>query len=335
MNSILRSTVSRRSPAAYGRRRQRLDSACSDEMLSSAALPFFRRAMDGVPCPILIVDGTPAVQGVVYANKAFQQLSGRHDGELHVHDWTSLFMCIPGESDPGVLKEEMHGGEDAHATLCIRQKSGSPVWVSAIASPVRSSGAITHYVLVFHDLSEERRSRQELEHRAYHDPLTGLANRHLLKDRFEQALARAHRHNTSFAVVLLDMDGFKLINDRLGHDMGDELLKCVGARLIDCVREEDTVARIGGDEFVLLLENSPYELTETVIERVAETVRQPVLLNGYSVTPAFCTGVARYPIDGLDLATLLKTADVGLYRSKVRVYSPSAPVAAVACAQVM
>jgi diguanylate cyclase (GGDEF)-like protein len=189
---------------------------------------------------------------------------------------------------------------------------------------VRSgSGATTHYILVLHDVTDERRTRQELEHRAYHDPLTGLANRHLLKDRFEQALARAHRHNTSFAVVLLDMNGFKLINDRFGHDMGDELLKCVGARLRDCVRQEDTVARIGGDEFVLLLESNSSESPEAVVQRAAEAARQPILLKGRRIRPAFCTGVARYGVDGFDVETLLKAADVGLYRSKARTRRPS------------
>src|SRR5581483_8254962 len=240
MNSIVARTALFKAPAVPGSI-QHLDSAGTVEVPSSAELSIFRRVMDDAPCPILIVGGSAEGQDVVYANEAFQRLSGRTAFELHAHDWTSVFACIPRESDPSTLQVAMYEGEEARATLCMRQKNGSYVWVSAVASPVRSGdGAVTHHILVFHDLTEERRSRQELERRAYHDPLTGLANRNLLNDRFEQALARARRHDSTFAVVLLDMNGFKLINDRFGHDVGDELLKCVGARLRDCVREEDT-----------------------------------------------------------------------------------------------
>ena len=289
------------------------------ETEAAAGLSFFRGALDGAPCPILIISDTSAAQDVVYANNAFQQLSGYRARDIAALDWTSLFHSIPGESDPSALRALVQQGRPASATLCIHHKHGLDVWVNATVSPVASGfGFVTHYVLVLHDVTEERRSRQELEHRAYHDPLTGLANRHLLKDRFEQALARAHRHNSSFAVVLLDMNGFKLINDNYGHDAGDELLKCVGARLKECVRDEDTVARVGGDEFVLLLEETEPQSTEAVIRRVDRAIRQPVLIKGHQVTPAACAGAARYAVDGVTLEVLLKAADLELYRSKAR-----------------
>jgi diguanylate cyclase (GGDEF)-like protein/PAS domain S-box-containing protein len=332
MNRIVEITTFRRAPT-FRNSVERPGSACSVEPTPGADFSFFRRVMESASCPILVVAGDSAARDVVYANAAFQRLSGRRACEIQVSDWTSLFEHIRGESEPRALHVAMRAGEEARATLCFRHNDGSNVWVSAVASPVRGgSGATTHYILVLHDVTDERRARQELEHRAYHDPLTGLANRHLLKDRFEQAVARARRHNTSFALVLLDMNGFKLINDGFGHDMGDELLKCVGIRLRECVRAEDTVARIGGDEFVLLLENNPSASPEALVSRVAEAAQQPMLLKGRRITPAFCAGVARYAVDGFDFETLLKAADVGLYRSKARTRRPSVSMATAALA---
>lgn len=154
-------------------------------------------------------------------------------------------------------------------------------------------GNVTHYIVALHDVTAERRARETLEYRAYHDPPTGLANRHLLADRFERLVAHARRHKLTFALLLLDLNGFKAINDRYGHDAGDALLRHVSARLEHVVRGEDTVARLGGDEFVLLLANSvSRESVEAELRRVRESLRSPLTLRDHALCASCCMGMA-------------------------------------------
>ena len=147
-------------------------------------------------------------------------------------------------------------------------------------TPVRDprSNEVTHFVGVQHDITELKRYQDELEHQANHDALTGLANRNLLKDRLHQQLALAHRYKRSFSVAFIDLDNFKLINDSLGHDVGDRLLRIAGERLVSCVRDGDTVARPGGDEFVLLVaernnEGGAYRVVQRVMPSSSMTMQ--------------------------------------------------------------
>ena len=199
----------------------------------------------------------------------------------------------------------------------MRRKDGSTLWTYVQVSPIDyEPGRETHHIVVLRDLTAERQTREELEQHAHYDSLTGLPNRRLLEKRLMHAMARCQLNGTSFAIALLDMNDFKLVNDHFGHDVGDELLKCVGSRLRKCVREDDTVARLGGDEFVLLLENGEDEATEAVIHRVTRAFRRSMLLKGHRVSASCCIGVSRYPFDGQEMGTLLKAADLGLYRTK-------------------
>ena len=156
-----------------------------------------------------------------------------------------------------------------------------------------------------------------LESLALNDPLTGLANRRLLADRMSMALVHARRNKSAMAVVYLDLDGFKRINDTLGHGAGDILLKLVAERLVATVREEDTVARVGGDEFILALWHvSGADYAATAASRAIEAVSQPYDIEGNTVSITTSAGVSIYPDHGEDADTLMKSADLALYAAK-------------------
>ncbi|TVR96170.1 MAG: GGDEF domain-containing protein, partial [Trueperaceae bacterium] len=164
------------------------------------------------------------------------------------------------------------------------------------------------------DLEAERRRYERL---ASHDPLTGLPNRRLFQDRLEQTVARAHRRKSGVALLYLDLDGFKDVNDTLGHDVGDELLEAAAKRLVEQVRAEDTVARLGGDEFgVILADVAQREDAGLVAEKLGEAIDAPFSLRGRNVLVGVSIGIALYPDDARLSDGLMKAADVAMYRVK-------------------
>jgi diguanylate cyclase (GGDEF)-like protein len=164
----------------------------------------------------------------------------------------------------------------------------------------------------------DQRAREErLCRLAYHDPLTGLANRRLLYEHVKQEFARAHREKTSVAVVFVDLDNFKSVNDSLGHSAGDRLLEEVSSRIVSCTRECDIVARFGGDEFVMVLPiRSDPEVVSSIVERVVESVSRSMRIMHRRIAVSCSIGVAVYPEDGKDFATLLGKADAAMYQAK-------------------
>jgi len=168
--------------------------------------------------------------------------------------------------------------------------------------------------LLYRQLEQYSRA---LESQALHDALTGLPNRRLLMDRLSLAIAHARRNTSSMAVLFLDLDGFKQINDTLGHDAGDALLSMVADRLVAAVREEDTVARMGGDEFVIgLWELSHADDVATLVSKVILAVSQPYRIQGHDVRITASVGVGIYPLHGEAVETLMKSADLALYEAK-------------------
>jgi diguanylate cyclase (GGDEF)-like protein len=164
---------------------------------------------------------------------------------------------------------------------------------------------------------ERRRSEEKLRYLAHHDYLTGLVNRTLFQDRLAHMIIRAKRYGQRFALVFLDLDGLKNINDTLGHDVGDELLKMAAQRLRSCVRTSDTLARLGGDEFTALLENiGDDQVCADIAKNILTVTRQPYLLAEQEVEVTWSIGIAIYPQDGSDTSTLLRNADQAMYRAK-------------------
>ena len=173
------------------------------------------------------------------------------------------------------------------------------------------------YIYVFSDMTERKEAQRRIEFLAHHDPLTGLPNRLLLSDRVAQALAQAHRLQSRVALMFLDLDRFKTINDSLGHTVGDALLKEVVERLKSCVRESDTISRQGGDEFLVLLTDvRDGDAISRVAEKIHQRMTQPFVIGTQALSTSFSIGIASYPEDGDDFDTLLKKADTAMYHAK-------------------
>lgn len=200
-----------------------------------------------------------------------------------------------------------------------RRKNGEfyPEWLT-ISRVLDESGRVSNYIGVFTDISERKTAEARIQHLAYFDALTDLPNRILLRDRLEQAIIKAQRANEKVAVLFLDLDRFKVINDTLGHGVGDGLLKVVSKRLLDCVREQDTVSRQGGDEFLAILPDTDAEGAELVAQKMLSALTGPCPVEGHTlyVTPSI--GISLYPDNATDIDELVKLADVAMYRAKDR-----------------
>jgi diguanylate cyclase (GGDEF)-like protein/PAS domain S-box-containing protein len=200
----------------------------------------------------------------------------------------------------------------------VYRKNGDVIWISENSRLVLGEdGRPLSYEGTVEDITERRLYQTRIERQANYDTLTGLANRWLLHDRLEQALLTATSFGTRLAVAFVDLDRFKYINDSLGHHVGDELLKEVAARLLSCVRECDTVARRGGDEFVLLINGHPGpDAVQQIMERMLAAVSRPWIVEQGEFQVSCSIGVALHPEDGADARTLLKHADSAMYRAK-------------------
>lgn len=227
--------------------------------------------------------------------------SGHHDDEFFAAIWSTLI-------EAGYWQGEIWN----------RRKNGEiyPEWLN-ISEVKDEHDHIINYVGVFSDISAMKESESKLAHLAHHDPLTGLPNRLMLNARLEHSLTRAHRNNHLLAVLFLDLDHFKNVNDTLGHPVGDLLLQEVAHRLTSCVREEDTVSRLGGDEFTVLLEGLHEACyASDVAQKIISSLACPFILQGHEVFITCSVGISIFPNDGNDVTTLLKNADSALYRAK-------------------
>ena len=200
----------------------------------------------------------------------------------------------------------------------VYRKNGDVIWISENARAVLAEdGSPLGYEGTVEDITERRRYQARIEHQANYDTLTGLANRSLLQDRLEQALLTSTTYGTQIAVAFVDLDRFKFINDSLGHQFGDHLLRAVAARLQSCVRECDTVARLGGDEFVLLINgHAGADSVHQIMDRILTAVSEPWVIEQGEFHVTCSIGVALHPADGEDAQTLLKHADSAMYRAK-------------------
>jgi diguanylate cyclase (GGDEF)-like protein/PAS domain S-box-containing protein len=199
----------------------------------------------------------------------------------------------------------------------ITRKGETRFYQGSLSSILDRQNKLVGYVLMLQDVSERRQQERIIHHMAYHDALTGLPNRVLLNDRLHQALTSAKRSATAGALMMLDLDRFKDINDSLGHSTGDALLKEVGRRLTDILRKSDTVSRMGGDEFVLLLPTvANSESSSLIAGKIVRAFRKPFFCDDHTLQVTTSIGIANFPEDGDDAETVLKNADIALYRVK-------------------
>jgi diguanylate cyclase (GGDEF)-like protein/PAS domain S-box-containing protein len=200
--------------------------------------------------------------------------------------------------------------------LEARRKDGTEISVQLSLSAIHIKGA-WHAVGILRDITDRKQAEEKIRLMAYHDSLTGLPNRKLFSDRLEIALAQARRNQKGVAVIMLDLDNFKDVNDTLGHDVGDRLLKATAERLSTALRKGDTVARFGGDEFVLMLPDlKGIEAVIQVAQKIVENFRKPFLIDTNQLIVTTSIGIAVYPHDGTDEGTLLKNADIAMYQAK-------------------
>ncbi len=200
----------------------------------------------------------------------------------------------------------------------LRLSHAQQGWIHCelIANNLLANPGVEGILITYRDITERRTFEHQLQHQAFHDTLTGLANRARFMDRLEQSLARARRRQGRLAVLFLDLDNFKVINDSLGHQAGDELLCIVARRITDCARPEDTVARLGGDEFTLLLELAQVEDAFAIAERITQVLEIPISLQGHEVYVTASIGIAT-SLDGAgEPDSLLRDADVAMYQAK-------------------
>jgi diguanylate cyclase (GGDEF)-like protein/PAS domain S-box-containing protein len=260
----------------------------------------------------------------IYGYASADDLVGRSWRDLYAEDEVRRFadVVMPAFRSAGRWRGEAVG--------IHRDGSRFPQEVSLTAL---ADGGL---VCVVRDITDRKQAEEKVTALAYRDTLTGLPNRRLFDDRLQVALAQAHRYRHRLGVFFLDLDRFKDVNDKLGHAVGDGLLKAVSERLAACVREGDTVARLAGDEFTLLLPGVHYaEDVVKVADKVFEAMRQPFAVGGREIRITASSGVCLYPEDGNDPETLLKRADTAMYRAKERgrdnyqLYSPAMTAAPV------
>jgi diguanylate cyclase (GGDEF)-like protein/PAS domain S-box-containing protein len=215
---------------------------------------------------------------------------------------------------------EMYAGKtkNFHSEQRWYKQNGQFIWVLTHLSLVRDeNNQPFNLVLQIQDISEEKKVKQELQKLAYHDMLTGLANRHKFDEFLKQLLASAQRRKVKFAILMIDLDHFKNINDTEGHDTGDYLLQMIAGRLNNVVRSTDLIARLGGDEFVIVVTDiNKLEEVIVVAQKVLSALLQPVIIKGHELYVTTSIGISVYPNDGEDMLTLLKNADLALYRAK-------------------
>jgi len=254
---------------------------------------------------------------ILHVNPSFQRITGYSADEVVGRNPS---MLKSGRQDDAFY-QRMWQALNAEGLWCgeiwNRRKSGEvyPQW-QHICAVHDEQGRLTHYVAVFSDLSSIKRSQHELDFLAHHDPLTGLPNRLLLRERIEQALARAEREQGSGALLLLDLDHFKHVNDSLGHSAGDQLVKTVAERLRGCLDEHASLARLGGDEFAVVLESQQPHHASSLAQRLLEAMHAPFEVQGQPIYISASMGVSLFPDDARDVDHLLRHADAALFQAK-------------------
>jgi diguanylate cyclase (GGDEF)-like protein/PAS domain S-box-containing protein len=255
---------------------------------------------------------------IVETNPALQEMLGFTANELATMSVSDLFG--PGDRVAGdglVSALSSSAQEHLQEDRVLVKKDGSPFWADITLSVVRGAGGEFQYIVaMFEDVTERKRQAQALEHRALHDPLTDLPNRTLLFDRLHQAVLAAKREHQTMALLVMDLDGFKEVNDTYGHQAGDVVLKQVAKRLRSRLRDSDTVARLGGDEFALVLPGDDQTGATEAAARLMKALEAPFTVKGKRLAVGASIGVAVFPQDGLYADTLMRRADEAMYSAK-------------------
>jgi diguanylate cyclase (GGDEF)-like protein/PAS domain S-box-containing protein len=257
---------------------------------------------------------------IVKVNPAFTEITGLHAADVLSTDPRTTVIAAE-QQDPELftkMNESLRAIGRWEGEVFVRRQLGETFPAQLSVTTVHDGeGRLSHNVTMFNDITARKATEARIEFMAHHDALTGLPNRIRLRERFTQAVAQAAQENKRVALLFLDLDRFKTINDSLGHPVGDDLLRGIGERLRRCVRPQDTVCRQGGDEFLVLLgEIAERRQVEEIAQRILDGAAEPFAWEGRSLPTSCSIGIAVYPDDGNDFDTLLKRADIAMYQSK-------------------
>ncbi len=294
-----------------GAKQLRITLKHNQQLVSTLMLKVFENASEGV----IVTDP----QGkILRVNQAFSRLTGYGETEVIGKRTNLLYSGRQSEEFYRQMWHQLIESGHWEGEIWNRRKDGNVYleWLS-IAAVKDNAGDTSHYVAVFSDITRAKENEQQLRYLAHFDQLTQLPNRTLFQDRLHQAMAMARREGKQVAVLFLDLDGFKAINDRLGHAAGDELLRQVARRLQENLRESDTVSRFGGDEFTIVLPDvSGREGIATTAAKLIEAVARPYLIGGHSAHVTTSLGISLYPSMADSGDKLITQADMAMYHAK-------------------
>lgn len=282
--------------------------------------PVAQAALDSIGDAVLCVD---LAGRVTYLNPVAARMTGWTTEEAAGRPLCEVMQLIDADGR-GAVPNPLLEAMDRDVPVSLREntllvcRDGRKSPIEDTAAPIRDgSGRMTGGVIVFRDVGAALAASLAMARQALHDALTGLPNRLLMRDRLDRAIAAARRHSSVLAVLYMDLDGFKKINDTLGHAVGDKVLQSVAGRLVAGVRRQDTVSRQGGDEFVVLLSevNGADDATRSA-EKLCGAIAAPQRIDGRDLRVTASAGIGMYPADGVDVDTLLECADRALLRSK-------------------
>lgn len=307
---------------------QQLSDSLSEMQATQRQLLILRTAIEQSPVSVVVTNSDTAIE---YVNPSFRRVTGYTEEEALGHNPNVL---KSGLTDPMVYKDlwdTLTSGKPWTGELINRTKAGTTYVEEAHIAPVKDEqGVTTHYVGIKMDITERKKALERLDYLAHYDALTNLPNRGLFFDRVKQGLALAQRHEQKLAVLFLDLDKFKPINDTWGHAVGDLVLQEAARRMEACLRVSDTVGRMGGDEFVILLLNI-HSVADAMLvgEKIRRALNDPFVIDGHTLHISSCQGVALYPEHGRTAMELAKHADSAMYqakdsgRDKVMVFDPA------------
>ena len=285
--------------------------------LKSQQQPLLAQALACAANAVFITD---EVGQIIWINGAITKLTGY---TLEDTIGRTPAMLKSGRQNVGfdaTLWQTILAGQTWKGEIVDQHKNGTHYTVDEVITPLfDDKGVIKNFLAIQHDITLKKQQSEHDHHLAYHDILTDLPNRALFLDVQKKAVAHANRTLQMFATMFLDLDGFKQINDQFGHHMGDQLLQAVAGRLRGAVRDADTVARFGGDEFAILISDQVGNSTLTALARkLIESISRPFVCRGQRIDVRLSIGIAMYPADGDDPATLLIHADKAMYEAKFR-----------------
>lgn len=281
---------------------------------NEASLKKLSQAVEQSPSSVLITD---TAARIVYVNDTFLQQTGYRLDEVLGQNPRFLQSGKTLPNDYRDMWAALKRGSHWRGEFFNKRKDGSEYIVSLMISPVRNEeGEILNYLAIEDDITEKKRAEEQVKYLAHYDQLTGLPNRVLLHDHFHFAISLAARNHEKLAVMFMDLDNFKNVNDGLGHSIGDKLLISVAERLKNALREEDVVARLGGDEFIIILPRTDANGAAITAQKLIDEITRPFLIDFYKLSCTPSIGIAIYPDDGTETETLSKNADAAMYRVK-------------------